>query len=98
MNAIINDSVDKVLASKKKVSELITATNNNILLTEKQKNDNIDKAVSDYRKEKQAQEDAMYQKVQQASNDTITRAKSIADIAQKQQDSSRADLGLMISN
>jgi len=96
MNKIINDSVDGILASKKKVSELITTTNNNILLTEKQKNDNIDKAVSDYRKEKQAQEDSMYQKVQEASNATITRANAIATTVQKQQDNSRNDLSVML--
>lgn len=98
MNKIINDSVDAVLSSKKKVSQMITDTNNNILLTEKQKNDNIDKAVSDYRQEKQKQEELMYSKVQTESNNTIIRANAIAVTLQKQQELSRNDLGLMISN
>ena len=72
VNKIINDSHDAILKTKETASKDIYSIQNNIILTQKEKNDQISKITADYINNKQSIQDKLIGSIR-TSNDRIQK-------------------------
>ena len=77
INKIVSDAHDNEFKSKERLREFIGNTQNNILTSKKQSQELVQKAIDDYKVERQTREDKLFSDMNAANARLLTATKEI---------------------
>lgn len=95
IQTMANDATDKITESKKRVVDAINQTQENILLTDIQKQDKINNIIDTFRTERKAIENDVYITASKINNDSVNQAKELREQLQKSMDRYKEQLKMM---
>ena len=98
INKIISTSHDNEFKSKERLREFIGATQNNILVSKKEAQANIQKAIDDYKIQRQTREDKLYADMNNANARLLTATKEIQTQVQSQEKVAKEKIDMLVKN
>ena len=98
INKIISTSHDNEFKSKERLREFIGATQNNILVSKKEAQANIQKAIDDYKIQRQTREDKLYADMNNANARLLTATKEIQTQVQSQEKVAKDKIDMLVKN
>lgn len=98
INSIISDANEKQFSSKERLREFIGNAQNNILLSKKESQAQIQDAITTYKSEAQTREDKLYTDMQSANATVLASTKEIQTQVTLQETNARSQIDLLIKN
>ena len=98
INKIVSDAHDNEFKSKERLREFIWNTQNNILTSKKQSQDLVQKAIDDYKVERQTREDKLFSDMNSANARLLTATKEIQATVNVQEKTWKDNIDRLVKN